>query len=146
MWSLVPATLCNGVVALRRGLSDEGDGDEKHLHGLAVVGERHEEILGGQELLALADVGRVARKRPALQRHSAAVGPDAAGRPLVGNLAHPQAGVAAEHVLVPLGADQPVVERSEEHTSELQSLMRISYAVYCMKKKKLNYIPPSPTQ
>src|SRR3546814_4382892 len=28
------------------------------------------------------------------------------------------------------------VERSEEHTSELQSLMRISYAVFCLKKKK----------
>src|SRR3546814_6745035 len=32
--------------------------------------------------------------------------------------------------------DQPVViSRSEEHTSELQSLMRISYAVFCLKKK-----------
>src|SRR3546814_2342835 len=29
--------------------------------------------------------------------------------------------------------------RSEEHTSELQSLMRISYAVFCLKKKHLNY-------
>src|SRR3546814_8374554 len=29
-----------------------------------------------------------------------------------------------------------VLERSEEHTSELQSLMRISYAVFCLKKKK----------
>src|SRR3546814_9449003 len=31
---------------------------------------------------------------------------------------------------------QPVDQRSEEHTSELQSLMRISYAVFCLKKKK----------
>src|SRR3546814_2104962 len=30
----------------------------------------------------------------------------------------------------------PMMERSEEHTSELQSLMRISYAVFCLKKKK----------
>src|SRR3546814_7686597 len=30
----------------------------------------------------------------------------------------------------------PVTERSEEHTSELQSLMRNSYAVFCLKKKK----------
>src|SRR3546814_3466530 len=30
----------------------------------------------------------------------------------------------------------PVNDRSEEHTSELQSLMRISYAVFCLKKKK----------
>src|SRR3546814_1487554 len=29
-----------------------------------------------------------------------------------------------------------LVDRSEEHTSELQSLMRISYAVFCLKKKK----------
>src|SRR3546814_5270740 len=29
-----------------------------------------------------------------------------------------------------------IVRRSEEHTSELQSLMRISYAVFCLKKKK----------
>src|SRR3546814_9546302 len=30
-------------------------------------------------------------------------------------------------------------ERSEEHTSELQSLMRISYAVFCLKKKNKKY-------
>src|SRR3546814_1891770 len=30
-------------------------------------------------------------------------------------------------------------ERSEEHTSELQSLMRISYAVFCLKKKTVTY-------
>src|SRR3546814_4504934 len=30
----------------------------------------------------------------------------------------------------------PHLQRSEEHTSELQSLMRISYAVFCLKKKK----------
>src|SRR3546814_4609851 len=32
----------------------------------------------------------------------------------------------------------PQPTRSEEHTSELQSLMRISYAVFCLKKKKIN--------
>src|SRR3546814_10023048 len=32
--------------------------------------------------------------------------------------------------------DVPFMGRSEEHTSELQSLMRISYAVFCLKKKK----------
>src|SRR3546814_9769769 len=30
---------------------------------------------------------------------------------------------------------EPLLNRSEEHTSELQSLMRISYAVFCLKKK-----------
>src|SRR3546814_8077971 len=34
--------------------------------------------------------------------------------------------------------DVSLAERSEEHTSELQSLMRISYAVFCLKKKKYN--------
>src|SRR3546814_10168862 len=33
---------------------------------------------------------------------------------------------------------EDVGERSEEHTSELQSLMRISYAVFCLKKKNTN--------
>src|SRR3546814_7404335 len=33
---------------------------------------------------------------------------------------------------------RPLPVRSEEHTSELQSLMRISYAVFCLKKKKIN--------
>src|SRR3546814_3958964 len=41
-------------------------------------------------------------------------------------------------------ADAPILrlgdflQRSEEHTSELQSLMRISYAVFCLKKKNKN--------
>src|SRR3546814_9639014 len=35
-------------------------------------------------------------------------------------------------------ADMAAWPRSEEHTSELQSLMRISYAVFCLKKKKNN--------
>src|SRR3546814_5003942 len=40
-------------------------------------------------------------------------------------------------LVIGLGAGvlPPVIGRSEEHTSELQSLMRISYAVFCLKKK-----------
>src|SRR3546814_3921419 len=34
--------------------------------------------------------------------------------------------------------------RSEEHTSELQSLMRISYAVFCLKKKNINKTTSTP--
>src|SRR3546814_8901517 len=34
--------------------------------------------------------------------------------------------------------DEPAQARSEEHTSELQSLMRISYAAFCLKKKNTN--------
>src|SRR3546814_1540874 len=38
-----------------------------------------------------------------------------------------------------IGIDHPAaLGRSEEHTSELQSLMRISYAVFCLKKKQKN--------
>src|SRR3546814_1677537 len=47
-------------------------------------------------------------------------------------LDHPRAGEADHGAR--LGDLQ--VARSEEHTSELQSLMRISYAVFCLKKKK----------
>src|SRR3546814_3404842 len=39
-----------------------------------------------------------------------------------------------------------VFERSEEHTSELQSLMRISYAVFCLKKKNNKQQKSIPTQ
>src|SRR3546814_10537985 len=35
----------------------------------------------------------------------------------------------------PMARSGPAATRSEEHTSELQSLMRISYAVFCLKKK-----------
>src|SRR3546814_8153632 len=44
-----------------------------------------------------------------------------------------QSNRACEHSALRKGA---VRHRSEEHTSELQSLMRISYAVFCLKKKK----------
>src|SRR3546814_6477697 len=45
------------------------------------------------------------------------------------------------------GVDRPMRNpaRSEEHTSELQSLMRISYAVFCLKKKTYRQTPNNPT-
>src|SRR3546814_3394856 len=49
------------------------------------------------------------------------------------HIADVKASVPAEQLLV-YSVDQGW--RSEEHTSELQSLMRISYAVFCLKKKK----------
>src|SRR3546814_10851476 len=49
------------------------------------------------------------------------------------------AAIIAQHSLKITAAElNVVIGRSEEHTSELQSLMRISYAVFCLKKKK-NY-------
>src|SRR3546814_6935845 len=49
-----------------------------------------------------------------------------------------QVNTAGMELLTPplIDALNAVVARSEEHTSELQSLMRISYAVFCLKKKK----------
>src|SRR3546814_8982076 len=38
--------------------------------------------------------------------------------------------------LIQISVQELASDRSEEHTSELQSLMRISYAVFCLKKKK----------
>src|SRR3546814_1737906 len=48
--------------------------------------------------------------------------------------------VAAQPARVRGGDGGGQAGRSEEHTSELQSLMRISYAVFCLKKKKNNNI------
>src|SRR3546814_2252129 len=45
--------------------------------------------------------------------------------------------VPVDVVVLPARTDAR--ERSEEHTSELQSLMRISYAVFCLKKKSNKY-------
>src|SRR3546814_3982355 len=52
-----------------------------------------------------------------------------AGRPLMTS-------AEREDLLADLRQRRAEESRSEEHTSELQSLMRISYAVFCLKKKK----------
>src|SRR3546814_965298 len=53
-------------------------------------------------------------------------------------------------ILRAVGAGQQMrginIDRSEEHKSELQSLMRTSYAVFCLKKKKQNQIDVKHTQ
>src|SRR3546814_9995018 len=79
----------------------------------------------------------VARGRPRARRRSGPVG--------AGKLFH---GAATEsddtneqhdrttHLISPSLPECNDRDRSEEHTSELQSLMRISYAVFCLKKKK----------
>src|SRR3546814_9303825 len=64
-----------------------------------------------------------------------------------GPVEYPPVGKAAAHRINAIGRARIVAQthigggkadgaRSEEHTSELQSLMRISYAVFCLKKKK----------
>src|SRR3546814_2712605 len=60
-------------------------------------------------------------QRQFLHRHQAALGPAKDG-------SHDSLGASLDSTCT----------RSEEHTSELQSLMRISYAVFCLKKKKHN--------
>src|SRR3546814_1988293 len=55
----------------------------------------------------------------------------------------PHVNAIARHIGVDLDVkdwDKIGYERSEEHTSELQSLMRISYAVFCLKKKKKQHL------
>src|SRR3546814_1974174 len=47
-------------------------------------------------------------------------------------------GISVDHTTIYRWVQCYAPERSEEHTSELQSLMRISYAVFCLKKKNQN--------
>src|SRR3546814_5536166 len=58
-----------------------------------------------------------------------------AGQHLAGELAGRQALESGRRIAEPVADRQQLEARSEEHTSELQSLMRISYAVFCLKKK-----------
>src|SRR3546814_7402119 len=58
--------------------------------------------------------------------------PDGPGRDILE--VHPLSPFRSRLAAAP--ASQAALRRSEEHTSELQSLMRISYAVFCLKKKK----------
>src|SRR3546814_4637711 len=77
----------------------------------------------------------------------------ALGRPAIklmrpmqpGDVTATYADISAIHALTGYSPKVPLargierfVDRSEEHTSELQSLMRISYAVFCLKKKNYN--------
>src|SRR3546814_1985148 len=69
-----------------------------------------------------AEEGNIPDQRGNARGHDDLVSARAANR-------SPQAVIQCGDAVDPLG-------RSEEHTSELQSLMRISYAVFCLKKKK----------
>src|SRR3546814_4852724 len=71
------------------------------------------------------------RRQEALDAAVATLGPDA--RAVQGSVSD-QADLNRLYAAVK--AERGTLDRSEEHTSELQSLMRISYAVFCLKKKK----------
>src|SRR3546814_5538019 len=57
---------------------------------------------------------------------------------MIGGVTLTQGGntVNGGRLTITLDTGRAVIDRSEEHTSELQSLMRTSYAVFCLKKKK----------
>src|SRR3546814_1268893 len=80
--------------------------------------------LGGEALRHRVEAGATA---PGVHRRGKA------GRRLLKALARAPGLQRLDHLVGVLGREEP---RSEEHTSELQSLMRISYAVFCLKKKK----------
>src|SRR3546814_1128178 len=67
---------------------------------------------------------------------------NALGVPLAAGVLYPFVGLLLSPMFaalaMSLSSASVVFNRSEEHTSELQSLMRISYAVFCLKKKKTN--------
>src|SRR3546814_6864499 len=71
--------------------------------------------------------------------HLARLGRDRRGRTGLARL-HPQADRRPQGLSDPAPRDRI---RSEEHTSELQSLMRISYAVFCLKKKTFSLLSSS---
>src|SRR3546814_7147411 len=89
------------------------------------------------------------RGKPVFVRHRTAAEIEQANAVPLADLPDPQAdaartlkpeililvGVCTHLGCVPLGQKPSDPRRSEEHTSELQSLMRISYAVFCLQKK-----------
>src|SRR3546814_6577353 len=69
----------------------------------------------------------------------------AQGHVLFAVASYPQYGALSRRSSDDMLAGARVEVRSEDHTSELQSLMRISYAVFCLKKKNQNYNTSSKT-
>src|SRR3546814_7811736 len=100
-------------------------GQQPHRHDLAVAGVDAPRLLAD---LGLGQ-GRQRRARTGIEQPRSVGGfgpPDGRlGKSLQANFRSPGS-----------GRDDFRRRRSEEHTSELQSLMRISYAVFCLKKKK----------
>src|SRR3546814_9784426 len=89
---------------------------------------RHRELADAARFLAEAAVFAVVA---IVAHHEDVAGGHGVDAGVVGD------GVAAVDRLEAFAARQRLaVARSEEHTSELQSLMRISYAVFCLQKKK----------
>src|SRR3546814_3656300 len=109
--------LVSGLTGTTKGLHMQigGKGDWKRWDGSALAS------LGGSRIVNLSLTGR-----DGAFRTKGALHPD-------GLLAGPAQRLMGPVTQVDIRA---VLARSEEHTSELQSLMRISYDVFCLKKKK----------
>src|SRR3546814_3298423 len=105
---------------------------------IAELGERFaigfEQVEGEEEQLGLLVLCAMATLQHRLQRREIGVAVLAIGD----DLAVDQAGRQVERGDVADERREFVGPRSEEHTSELQSLMRISYAVFCLKQTKIS--------
>src|SRR3546814_2476733 len=77
----------------------------------------------------------------AVKRHNGLAGSGGAAHP-----GGPRVALLDNGALIGVEEDHPLLDgrRSEEHTSELQSLMRISYAVFCLKKKHYTTLRRTP--
>src|SRR3546814_3836058 len=92
-----------------------------------------QETLGGPRILGDDRVGVAARMRIDMRKR--------AGKAVD----HGDRDDRVEIFAVPVASRRRFDMRSEEHTSELQSLMRISYAVFCLKKKRKQQISHTDT-
>src|SRR3546814_1324408 len=134
------------ALAIRRGHEHADIGSQDF--GLRVTEETLGRSAEGQHFSPFVDDDhRIGNSRQDGAKMRLAVAQSAFGRALVGNVADDDGKAADRSVQVlqrrnrnvsekfaAVLADAPVVHlyRSEEHTSELQSLMRISYAVFCL--------------
>src|SRR3546814_9157847 len=96
---------------------------------VASFGDAFATTPGALELVFADAVGGVYKKLVVLEKDEPEGGFVLLGGILVGD-------ASAYGILRPMVSSGMTLPRSEEHTSELQSLMRISYAVFCLKKKK----------
>src|SRR3546814_2132860 len=83
-----------------------------------------------------SDLSNAARSPATPRSKSDSVGHHSSRAPMNGEVPLCTASIANERTCRNAPMRSPSALRSEEHTSELQSLMRISYAVFCLKKKQ----------
>src|SRR3546814_20176627 len=121
----------------------QGSGDHRDLHVLKhSFPTRRSSELDRNEIVRVRATGRYARRSQdawKVRRTPGCAGRGQSGEPCKVSRMGKSRVVTTDHVLPPIryfaAGTQVPRNRSEEHTSELQSLMRISYAVFCLKKK-----------